>query len=87
MGASYAGEREDIQRATDHAKIVRAVTGLQAYPVVASVILDDQMDAQTQFRFYDDIERFFEADREESAFWYRLDSADLKPREAAPALS
>ena len=53
--ASYTGEREDLQRATDHAKIVRAVTGLQAYPFVASVILDDDMDAQTQSRFYEGI--------------------------------
>ena len=79
--ASYTGEREDLQRATDHAKIVRAVTGLQAYPVVASVILDDDMDAQTQSRFYEDIERFFEANEEDSAFWYSLDSADLRPDE------
>ena len=79
--ASYTGEREDLQRATDHARIVRAVTGLQAYPVVASVILDDDMDAQTQSRFYEGIEQFFEANEEDSAFWYRLDSADLKPEE------
>ena len=79
--ASYTGEKEDIERATDHAKIVRAVTGLQAYPVVVSVELDDQMDTQTQSRLYGDIERFFEANDEDSAFWYGLDSADLRPEE------
>lgn len=79
--ASYTGEKEDIQRATDHAKIVRAVTGLPAYPVVVSVELDDQMDAQTQSRLYEDIEKFFEANDENSAFWYGLDSADLRPEE------
>ena len=79
--ASYTGEKEDIERATDHAKIIRAITGLRAYPVVASVELDDQIDQQTQSRFYEDIEQFFEASGEDSAFWYRLDSADLKPEE------
>lgn len=79
--ASYTGEKEDLERATDHAKIVRAVTGLQAYPVVVSVELDDQMDAQTRSRLYEDIERFFEANDENSAFLYGLDSADLRPEE------
>ena len=79
--ASYTGEEEDTEKATDHAKIVRAVTGLQAYPVVVSVELDDQMDAQTRSRLYEDIEQFFEANDENSAFLYGLDSADLRPEE------
>ena len=79
--ASYTGEKEDLERATDHAKIVSAVTGLRAYPVVVSVELDDQMDAQTRSRLYEDIERFFEANDENSAFLYGLDSADLRPEE------
>ena len=79
--ASYTGEKEDLDRATDHAKIVSAVTGLRAYPVVVSVELDDQMDAQTRSRLYEDIERFFEANDDNSAFLYGLDSADLRPEE------
>ena len=79
--ASYTGEKEDLERATDHAKIVSAVTGLRAYPVVVSVELDDQMDAQTRSRLYEDIERFFEANDDNSAFLYGLDSADLRPEE------
>lgn len=79
--ASYTGEKEDIEKATDHAKIVRAVTGLQAYPVVVSVELDDQMDVQTRSRLYEYIEQFFEANDENSALLYGLDSADLRPEE------
>ena len=79
--ASYTGEKEDVEKVTDHAKIVRAVTGLQAYPVVVSVELDDQMDVQTRSRLYEDIEQFFEANDENSAFLYGLDSADLRPEE------
>ena len=79
--ASYTGEEEDILRATDHAKIVRAITGLDAYPVVASVVLDDRMDTETRSRLYDDLDGFIEANDQDAAFWYRLDSADLRPPE------
>ena len=79
--ASYTGEVEDIDRATDHAKIVRAVTGLDAYPVVAAVQLDDQMEPGVRNRLYDDIQQFVEANDAEAAFWYPLGSADLRPAE------
>ena len=79
--ASYTGEVEDIDRATDHAKIVRAVTGLDAYPVVAAVQLDDQMEPEVRNRLYDDIQQFVEANDADAAFWYPLGSADLRPAE------
>ena len=79
--ASYTGETEDINKATDHAKIVRAVTGLDAYPVVAAVQLDDQMEPGVRNRLYDDVQQFVEANDAESAFWYPLGSADLRPTE------
>ena len=79
--ASYTGEVEDIDRATDHAKIVHAVTGLDAYPVVAAVQLDDKMEPETRKRLYDDIQQFVEANDADAAFWYPLGSADLRPAE------
>ena len=79
--ASYTVDRKDIVRATDNAKIVRKITGLAAYPVVAGVELDDHMSADTQGRLYDDLEQFIEANDTDAAFWYRLDSADLRPPE------
>jgi len=79
--ASYTVEKKDIVRATDNAKIVREITGLAVYPVVAGVELDDQMSADTQRRLYDDPERFIEANDTDAALWYRLDSADLRPAE------
>ena len=78
--ASYTVEK-NIVRATDNAKIVREITGLAVYPVVAGVELDDQMNADTQGRLYDDPERFIEANDTDAALWYRLDSADLRPAE------
>ena len=79
--ASYTGEEEDILRATDHAKIVHAITGLDAYPVVAAVVLDDRMGTETRGRLYDDLDKFVNANDRDAAFWYRLNSADLRPPE------
>ena len=79
--ASYTGETEDIDKATDHAKIIRAVTGLEAYPVVAMVGLDDEMEPETMSRLYDDVDTFIDARDENAAYLYRLDSADLRPPE------
>ena len=60
--ASYTGEQEDIEKATDHAKIVHAVTGAIAYPVVAAVQVDDEMDEETRNRLYEDVNEFIAAD-------------------------
>ena len=79
--ASYTVEKKDIVRATDNAKIVREITGLVTYPVVAAVELDDQVSAETQRRLYDDIEQFIEANDADAALWYQLESADLRPPE------
>ena len=79
--ASYTGDAEDIHKVTDHAKIMRAVTGLNAYPVVAAVNLDDEMEPEMRSRLYTDPERFIEANDADSALWHPLDSADLRPEE------
>ena len=79
--ASYTVQKEDVLKATDHAKIVHAVTGSNAYAVVAGVNLDDDMDAETQNRLYEDVERLVEAKDPNAAYWHRLASTDLKPRE------
>ena len=79
--ASYTGEAEDIDKAIDHAKIVHAVTGLDAYPIVAAVRLDDKMEPEMRSRLYDDVQKFVAANDADAAFWYRLGSADLRPAE------
>ena len=79
--ASYTGEAEDIDKAIDHAKIVHAVTGLDAYPIVAAVRLDDKMEPEMRSRLYDDVQKFVAANDADAAFWFRLGSADLGPDE------
>ena len=79
--ASYTGEAEDIDKAIDHAKIVHAVTGLDAYPIVAAVRLDDKMEPEMRSRLYDDVQKFVAVNDADAAFWFRLGSADLRPAE------
>ena len=79
--ASYTGEAEDIDKAIDHAKIVHAVTGLDAYPIVAAVRLDDKMEPEMRSRLYDDVQKFVAANDADAALWFRLGSADLRPDE------
>ncbi len=81
LEASYTVEKEDILKSTDHARIIKAVTGVDTYAVVAGVNMDDEMDAETLGRVHTEAERFIEADDPETAFWHRLYSADLRPAE------
>ncbi len=79
--ASYSGEEMDIDKATDNAKILRAVTGLHAYPVVVAVRLQRGMSNEARARLYEDVDEYLAAGDADSAFWYRHDSADLRPPE------
>ncbi len=79
--ASYSGEKKGIDKATDNAKILRAITGLKVYPVVAAVRLHHRMDDETRNRLYEDVTDFIEADNPDTAFWYKIDSDDMRPPE------
>ena len=79
--ASYSGEKKDIDKATDNAKILQAITGLKAYPVVAAVRLHHRMDDETRNRLYEDVNDFIEAANPDTAFWYKIDSDDMRPPE------
>lgn len=81
LEASYTVEKEDILKSTDQARIIKAVTGVDTYTVVAGVNMDDEMDAETLGRVHTEAERFIENDDPETAFWHRLYSADLRPAE------
>ena len=79
--ASYSGEKKDIEKATDNAKILRAITGLKAYLVLAAVRLHHRMDDETRSRLYEDVNDFIEADNPDTAFWYKIDSDDMRSPE------
>ena len=69
----YAVRERDIDKVTDNAKILRAVTGLAAYPVVAAGILSPVLPDGARARLYEDVDRYVAADDTDAALWYRLD--------------
>ena len=73
--ASYTANEEDLLRATDHAKILRHVTGLDAYPVIASVRLDRAIED----RVFHDVAEFVVADDADAVVWYELATEDMEP--------
>ena len=70
--ASYTGDEEDLLRATEHAKIIRRSTGLEAYAVVASVRLAPDIEKSV----FEDVAEFLDANDEDVAFWYRLGESE-----------
>lgn len=73
--ASYTANEEDLLRATDHAKILRHVTGLDAYPVIASVRLDSALDG----RVFHDVAQFVVSGDADAVVWYELATEDMEP--------
>ena len=54
---------------------------MDAYPVVAAVMLHDDLAPEIESRLYYDVDLFIEANDADAALFYRLDSADLRPPE------
>ena len=75
--ASYTAEMYDLKRATDHAKLLRRTTGIEAYAIVAGVRLNDDIQSVVWF----DAEDFVKAQDEDDALWYKLPKAEMDPLE------
>lgn len=73
--ASYTTDTEDLLRATDHARIIRCVTGLDTYAVVAGVRIAPNIEGT----IFDEIAQFYRAGNEDSALWVRLEQDELEP--------
>ena len=74
--ASFTAHDRDIERATDHAKIIRCATGLNAYAVIAAVRLDPQIDSDL---ILEGAEEYMNANNEDLALWFPLPETDLEP--------
>ena len=75
--ASYTAEMYDLKRATDHAKLLRRTTGIEAYAIVAGVRLNEDIQSVVWF----DAEDFVKAQDEDDALWYKLPKAEMDPLE------
>ena len=74
--ASFTAHDRDVSRATDHAKIIRCATGLDAYAVVAAVRLDPHINSD---RISEGIEEYLNANSKDTALWYPIVEDDLEP--------
>ena len=73
--ASYTGDMEDLLRATDHAKILRSATGLDAYPIVAGV----RIGSSIRDKVFEDVTHFIRINDEDTALWYQISEAHMEP--------
>ena len=73
--ASYTGDMEDLLRATDHAKILRSATGLDAYPIVAGVRIGPSI----RDKVFEDVTHFIHINDEDTALWYQISEAHMEP--------
>ena len=73
--ASYTGGIEDAQRATDHARILRLATGMDAYAIVAAVREGPDIEGAV----FHDAAQFVASDDEDAVFLYQLTEAELEP--------
>ena len=75
--ASYTADTEDVLRATDHAKILRCATGLDAYAVVAGVRTVPSIEGSV----FDEAAQLTGANDEEAVLWFQLDEDVLEPQD------
>ena len=71
--SSYSVREKDIDKATDNAKILRAVTGREAYPVVIAASLNRMLSDGARARLCGDVDEYVAAGDADAALWYRLD--------------
>lgn len=73
--ASYTGGIEDAQRATDHARILRLATGMNAYAIIAAVREGPDIEGAV----FHDAAQFVASDDEDAVFLYQLTEEELEP--------
>ena len=76
--ASYTVEQNDVIRASDNAKILRAATGLDAYAVVAGVRVNPRLDDEFDSRVVSNLNEYM-ANGDSAVFWFRLQDSSLEP--------
>lgn len=77
--ASYTITERDIERASDHAKVLRCATGLDAYPVIAGVRLNPRLANSLKARIIYDAAEFPASDITSVVLWYELVEDELEP--------
>ena len=77
--ASYTVNADDVIRASDHAKILRKVTGREAFAVVSGVEVNTDIGDLYRQRIIEDINVYMESERDDVVFWFHLTDRSLEP--------
>ncbi len=77
--ASYTVNADDVIRASDHAKILRAVTGREAFAIVSGVEVNSRIGEAYRQRIIPDLTEYLESEQDDVVFWFQLADRSLEP--------
>ena len=77
--ASYMVNADDVIRASDHAKILRGVTGHEAFAVVSGVEVNPEIGEAYRQRIISDLTEFMESEQDDVVYWFNLADGILEP--------
>ena len=77
--ASYTVNADDVIRASDHAKILREVTGREAFAIVSGVGLNPEIGNSYRQRIVEDLTEYLESKQDDLVFWFHLADRSLEP--------
>ena len=66
-------------RASDHAKILREVTGHEAFAIVSGVEVDPEIGNTYRQRIIYDLTEYMEYKQDDVVFWFQLADGGLEP--------
>ena len=77
--ASYTVNADDVIRASDHAKILRTVTGHDAFAIVSGVEVNPEIGNTYRQRIIYDLAEYMESKQDDVVFWFQLADSSLEP--------
>ena len=77
--ASYTVNADDVIRASDHAKMLRAVTRHEAFAIVSGVEVNSRIGETYSQRIIPDLTEYLESDQDDAVFWFKLADRSLEP--------
>ena len=77
--ASYTVNVDDVIRASDHAKMLRRITGHEAFAIVSGVEVNPQIGDTYRRRIIHDLTEYMESEKDDAVFWFQLADRSLEP--------
>ena len=77
--ASYTVNADDVVRASDHAKILRGVTGHEAFAIVSGIGVNPEIGDTYRQRIIYDLTEYMESKQDNVVFWFQLADRSLEP--------